>query len=211
MIAIIQLRSELAHTVGDRIVLQKCRPLRLICFHWHFRDLYCSRGRKAPCSLWGKAIAISWWTDTGQRTEAATQDLMHLHKASNCFTPWALMFLCVLRCTLLCFTVPGLMWAVVRSLPLCCWWMPRCTAAIQWRVSFCLSWEEVGEGQTEASGVSHCSLMSASRIPINVGGSLENPLSICYSHFTPFSLLPPLLCLCLCRCDTRIVIWCKGF
>lgn len=71
-------------------------------------QLYCSHGRNAPCSLWGKAIAISWWADTGAEDRGcytgphASAQSRHLFYASGAavlccsrlFLLYSIMFYC---------------------------------------------------------------------------------------------------------------------
>lgn len=146
-------------------------------------QLYCSHGRNAPCSFWGKATAISHWAeDRGCYTGR--------HKAGVCFMLQALLFCAVLVCfcyILLCFIVLGRHGAARSVLSSCCC-APRRTALIEWRIRPSLDWEEVEAGQTEANGGSHCSLMSASRIQKMKGA----PSRTC-SVSTPLSLLLPCL------------------
>lgn len=75
-------------------------------------QLDCSQVRKARCSLWGTAIAISCWADTGRRTEAATQDPEFVSALRRCCC--SVLMLYVLFCTVLSFIVLGCR-GVVRS------------------------------------------------------------------------------------------------
>lgn len=124
--------------------ITKISPLQLTGFGWHFRDLYCSQGGKAPCSVRGRVIAISFWTDTGRRTEATIHTGAHASaQRQHLFYPsgYSALLLYVLCLTFLgwCELLLGLMF-------LCCWCMPHRTAAIQWPVSFGLSREEIVGG-----------------------------------------------------------------
>lgn len=120
-----------AYTEDYRTVLQKCSSLQLICFQWHFRDLFCSRGSLQPQGL----SHCNYLEDRHRVEDSGCCTGLHASTQSQ---------------HLFFSTLGQLFWAVLVSFVLvtgtcellsahCCWCAPHHTALMQWRICYGLS------------------------------------------------------------------------